>query len=194
MTHAIVRHATPTTLTSLPSDLMLQVLASLDALTLCRLARVSVALRQLADDPVVWRAACGCRGHHVGHCKDHARLRHVQACMWAKEIEARAERRRKLVFRMWKRRVMSCLQAVCGAALILFPLILLSRRVSGSGRGGHGESGKMPLAAGLMKLGAGTLSSSPGSAHAHDAPHKLLYADVVWDAACSHRRPSPRGA
>jgi hypothetical protein len=184
LTHLPTVHA----LGSLPSDLLMQVLASLDVLTLCRLARVSVAFRHLADDSVVWRSACGCRGQHAGHCKDHARLRHVRARMWAEEVEARAELKRKVAFRMWKRRLMNCLQTVCGAALILIPLFLLYRRAGHAGSRHAGKVASAPRVAGAANVPA------------HHAPpygsdvstSRLVYADVVWDAACTYRRPAAR--
>lgn len=174
---------------SLPSDLLMQVLASLDVPTLCRLARVSVAFRQLADDSVVWRTACGCRGQHAGHCKDHARLRHVRARMWAKEVEARAQLKRKMAFRMWKRRLMSCLQTVCGAALILIPLFLLHRRAGHVGGSSSRHAGKVASAPRMGGTASQPAATVPRSAADGLSP-TLLYADVVWDAACTYRRPS----
>jgi hypothetical protein len=172
----------------------MQVLASLDVPTLCRLARVSVAFRQLADDSVVWRTACGCRGMHAGHCKVHARLRHVRARMWAEEVEARAELKRKVAFRMWKRRLMSCLQTVCGAALILIPLFLLHRRAADAGRSGvRPAGGKFASAPRVGGTSAAPAVPAPLFAADGSSP-PLLYADVVWDAACTYRRPSSGSA
>jgi len=172
---------------SLPTDL-LQALGSLDVLSLCRLACVSVAFRQLTDDAVAWSTACGCGGRRAGHCKGHARLQHLQVCMVARELAARDELKRKQKLRLWKRRVAHCLQAVCGAALILLPLFLLHRRTSAA------QTGRAHPLKGLSPSN-GTRPASVAASHAfsssNDGP-KLRYADVVWDAACSSRRPAQR--
>ena len=52
----------------------------------------------------------------------------AQARVLREEAAAREERRRRLRWRLWSRRLTGAMQAVCGVAMILLPLLLLLRR------------------------------------------------------------------
>mmetsp|Transcript_35777 Transcript_35777/g.75154 ORF Transcript_35777/g.75154 Transcript_35777/m.75154 type:complete len:257 (-) Transcript_35777:132-902(-) len=178
VTSAVLGDGLPS-LHGLPPELLLKTFSMLDPLSLCRLARVSVMCRRFADDLHVWREACGCQREgrvHAGHCKELARLRDRQAKAIREEERSREARRRKQQWRLWKRRVCSCLQALCGVTFVLVPFILMLKKHSAT---------------------ASSLSnhaSAKGSAGLppNAVSHAPRYDQIVWAAATC--KPVAQGA
>ena len=158
----------PPVLLGLPSEILLKACAMLDARALCALAQTSTLGRCHADDPAVWREVCGCGrglpGHpsHAGLCKEYQRARFVRSRRLEAEARQREEERRKAVRRLWKRRLLGCMHALCGAALVV--LIML-----GSGRSQHTQ----PAAVAARALADGV---------------PLQFESVVWESVCPSTR------
>ena len=175
VTHAVLSSG-PLELLLLPTELLHLSFSALDREALCQLAQVSIGCRQLADDPLVWHAVCG-------HGKEYERAWSLSLQARRREAEQRREAERKQYARMWRRRVVGVVQALCGLALVLLPLLLL-RRVEQ-----HTAFGPVVLDAPLP-LPPADLHASTAAAAA--AP--LRYEHVVWSSlggACA--APEPRG-
>ncbi|KAL1498998.1 hypothetical protein AB1Y20_013517 [Prymnesium parvum] len=165
ITHAIVGASEPgaaASIHSLPPELLLRTFAFLDPCSLCRLAQVSKSCRALADDPSVWREACGfpASASTLLECKAHERARCLRALAVRAEWRAREDALRKQRWRRWKRRLLRGAFVLCGVALALLPaLLLLTRR-------------------------------PPPRAPPPPPPpreKRLVYDSLVWAAACSSR-------
>ncbi len=180
MRRSIVTHAVlgseAAGLQSLPQELLFLIFCRLDTPTLCRLSCVSHSCESFAMDPLVWERT-------VGHSKETARRNHLHAMQLREEqLEAEAEAKRRR-WRQWKRRAIGVIQAVCGVALILLPVlaVLSRRRDDGSGKAapriGGSNASAAAAAGGTKQL---PLKASPSG--------QLQFEGVVWNAAASCAR------
>ena len=178
VTHAVLGSG-PLELLLLPTELLHFSFSALDSAALCQLAQVSIGCRQLADDPLVWHAVCG-------HGKEYERAWSLSLQARRREAEQRREAERKQYARMWKRRVVGVVQALCGLALVLLPLLLL-RRVEQ-----HTAFGPVILDAPVPPPPAELRAATAAAAAA--AP--LRYEHVVWSSlggACAAPERAPGG-
>ena len=166
---------------SLPHELLFLVFTRLDASALCRLAQASHSCRALADDELVWR------GSPVGHCKETERVRSLHARQLALERRAAEERWRQQRLRRWKRRALGLLQAVCGVALILLPVVALLRRRSAEAALGKADRAA-PVPARLFDARAAAAAApAAGLADASARAAQPKWESVVWAAATCTR-------
>ena len=156
-------------LNSLPAELLFLIFTRLDAYSLCQMAQVSTSCASFVDDPLVWSRSL------AGHSKDAERqmqLRAVQLRAERVEAEARIRRQR---WRQWRRRMLGVLQAACGAALILLPLMATFSRRRADGR-------QRLMAAPALKI----KSALEGVADAiGETARQPQFDGLVWAAATS---------
>ena len=150
---------------SLPHELLFIIFSKLDAPSLCRLAQVSTSAATFADDPLVWGRS------PVGHCKETERARHLHAVQLRIEQEEAEARWQLQRWRRWRRRALGVLQAVCGVALILLPVIAGLRRRADSNRARHHQP---PPSLHRLDTVIRTVETST---------HHPKYESIVWNAA-----------